>query len=108
MLIGWQLDSAQAEMAAAGRSAEPDVDELLRSGAATILTVGSAGEPVSGASDARVLICQVPEDIVAIRHSDPAMARSWRLALRRAIGDALRAGYEVSGATRDGWYVLER
>jgi predicted GNAT superfamily acetyltransferase len=30
LLIGWQLDSAQAEMAATGRSAEPDVEELLR------------------------------------------------------------------------------
>jgi predicted GNAT superfamily acetyltransferase len=108
LLIGWQLDSAQAEMAATGRSAEPDVEELLRGGAARILTVGSVGEPVTGASQARVLICQVPEDIVAIRHSDPAMARSWRLALRRAIGDALTAGYHVTGATRDGWYVLER
>jgi predicted GNAT superfamily acetyltransferase len=50
----------------------------------------------------------VPEDIVAVRRADPALARSWRLALRSALVDALAAGYEVTGATRSGWYVLRR
>jgi predicted GNAT superfamily acetyltransferase len=50
----------------------------------------------------------VPEDIVALRHSDPAIARSWRVAARRALVEAFDAGYHVSGATRTGWYVLER
>jgi predicted GNAT superfamily acetyltransferase len=50
----------------------------------------------------------VPEDIVAIRRAEPAVARSWRLALRRALVDAVDAGYRVHGATRTGWYVLQR
>jgi predicted GNAT superfamily acetyltransferase len=108
LLISWQLDSAQAEAAAAGDTAEPEVDELIRSGAEVVLSVGAAGEPVEGSSSTRVLICRVPEDIVAIRRSDSAMARSWRLALRRALGDSLAAGYRVIGATRAGWYVVER
>jgi predicted GNAT superfamily acetyltransferase len=49
----------------------------------------------------------VPEDIVALRRSDPALARSWRNALRRKLTGAIAAGYTVTGATRSGWYVLE-
>ena len=108
LLITWKLDSPQAQSAAEGRAAEPDIDGLIREGAAVALAVGPAGEPVAAAaSSARVLICQVPEDIVAIRHESPAIAHSWRLALRRVLGGALDAGYEVTAATRNGWYVLE-
>jgi predicted GNAT superfamily acetyltransferase len=49
----------------------------------------------------------VPEDIVALRRSDPTLARAWRRALRETLGDAIQRGYVVVGATRDGWYVLE-
>lgn len=109
LLISWQLESESAKTASGGRAAEPQLDELLRGGAAKMLSVGGAGEPLiaSSFSFARVLLCQVPEDIVAVRQSDPALARLWRMALRVAITDALAAGYEVSGATRSGWYVLE-
>jgi predicted GNAT superfamily acetyltransferase len=108
LLISWPLDSPQAVSAAAGRPAEPEIEELLRGGAATILFPGPHGEPVGAVSTARVLICQVPEDIVHLRHSDPPLARSWRLAVRRALGDAFASGYRVTGATRTGYYVLER
>jgi predicted GNAT superfamily acetyltransferase len=107
LLISWQLDSTQAVAAAAGQAAEPDLDELIRAGAGAVLSVGAEGEPVELGSSARVLLCQVPEDVVELRRSDAAMARSWRLALRRALGDAFAAGYRVTGATRGGWYVLE-
>jgi predicted GNAT superfamily acetyltransferase len=108
LLITWELDSHQARSAAQGRPIEPDLEGLIRGGAQVALSVGPAGEPVAGkASDARVLICQVPEDIVAIRHENPAIARSWRLSLRRVLHDALRTGFGVTGATRTGWYVLE-
>jgi predicted GNAT superfamily acetyltransferase len=109
LLISWQLDSAQAEAAAEGLSPALDVDELLRGGAVALLTVGAAGEPVAGpATSSRVLICQVPEDIVSLRRTSPPIARSWRLALRRSLSGAMKAGYRVTGATRTGWYVLQR
>jgi predicted GNAT superfamily acetyltransferase len=101
LLITWRLDSSSGGF-------EPKLDEMIRDGAVTALSVGPAGEPVvSDAAIARVLLCQVPEDIVAVRRSDPALARAWRTAARKAIGGALAAGYEVTGATRSGWYVLE-
>jgi predicted GNAT superfamily acetyltransferase len=49
----------------------------------------------------------VPDDIVSLRRSDPALARAWRIALRKAFTQAIDSGYEISGATRSGWYVLE-
>lgn len=108
LLITWQLDSPQAEAASAGRAIEHDVEGLLRDGAAAVVSVGPNGQPLTEASSARVLICQVPEDIVTLRRSDPAAARSWRVAVRRALRGAFDAGYRMIGATRSGWYVLER
>jgi predicted GNAT superfamily acetyltransferase len=108
ILISWELDSVQAESAASGIASEPELEELLRRGATAVLSVGASGEPVVGTQSARVLTCQVPEDIVALRRAEPATARSWRLALRRALVEAFDAGYRVSGATRTGWYVLQR
>ncbi|MEA2668880.1 MAG: hypothetical protein QOJ33_1814 [Chloroflexota bacterium] len=107
LLITWPLDAPSVEAAAAGRSPEPNLDELLGGGAGAVLSVGDTGEPVEVASSSRVLLCQVPEDIVALRRSDPVLARSWRNALRRKLTGAIAAGYRVTGATRSGWYVLE-
>jgi len=107
LLISWRLDSDSAVAAAAGRVIEPSIEDLRESGAAVALSVGEAGEPVTGSSSARVLLCQVPDDIVALRRSDPKLARSWRMAQRKTFTDAIAAGYEVSGVTRSGWYGLE-
>jgi predicted GNAT superfamily acetyltransferase len=107
LLIRWLLDSQRAAAAAAGRGAEPDVEKLRGWGSEPIVAVGSSGEPVIKTSSARVLLCQVPEDIVALRGSDPPLARRWRSALREALGGAMERGYGIKGATRSGWYVLE-
>jgi predicted GNAT superfamily acetyltransferase len=107
LLIVWRLDSPAAEAAAEGRLTEIDVEKLRSWGSDAILSVGPAGEPVARESSARVLICQVPDDVVALRRSDPALAREWRIALRAAVGGSLERGYQITGATRSGWYVLE-
>ncbi len=108
LLIRWHLDSSEAEEAAAGRAPSLETDRLIAAGASAILSVGDSGEPVAVQSrDARVLLCQVPEDIVELRHGDPSLARSWRLALRSALTGAIARGYSISGATRSGWYVLD-
>ena len=107
LLIRWRLDSPEAEAAAAGRTPELDLDELRAGGAAVVLSAGPSGEPVPTPARAEVLLCQVPEDIVALRKTGGAAARAWRLELRAALGDSMAEGYEITGATRSGWYVLQ-
>ena len=108
LLIRWRLDSHRAVAAAAGELAEPDADKLRDWGSDAILSVGPEGEPVQEDSTARVLICQVPDDIVGLRSTKPRLAHEWRLALRRALGGSLANDYAITGATRSGWYILEK
>jgi predicted GNAT superfamily acetyltransferase len=108
LLIRWRLDAESVEAAAGGHAREPNLDELRRDGAEVALAVGGSGEPVAAGSSARVLLCQAPDDIVALRRSDPRFASAWRLTQRKMFTDALAAHYEVTGATRSGWYVLEK
>lgn len=81
LLIRWNLRSEKAVAAAAGRASEPPAGE------------GAVRVPV-------------PEDIVAIRRGDPALARRWRHQVREALGVAMSRGYHVTGFTRDFEYVL--
>ena len=53
------------------------------------------------------LLVQVPVDIEALRAERPDLAQQWRLAVREAMQPAFAAGWEVTGFSRDGWYVLE-
>ncbi len=117
LLIRWRLDSSGAEAAAAGAT-EPDVDALKKGGAKAVLSVGDSGlpapsagfagtSPASGEVTNPPLLIQVPSDIVALRRENPTVARAWRIALREALTSLLSTGYEITGASRDGWYVLE-
>jgi predicted GNAT superfamily acetyltransferase len=87
---------------------EADVEALREAATPVVLSVGPAGEPLEQPGQGLVLLCQVPEDAVLLRRSDPAAARTWRRALRSALGDRLAAGYRVRGMSRTGWYVLQR
>jgi predicted GNAT superfamily acetyltransferase len=49
----------------------------------------------------------VPADIEGIRQVDPSLAREWRFAARRVLGQLLDGGSQVTGFTNDGWYVVE-
>lgn len=107
LLIRWALDSEKAERAATGDVLDLEAEKLRGWSDSAILSVGPDGEPVTAMRQARVLICQVPDDIVALRSSNPALARRWRLALRDALGGAMARGYAINGASKSGWYVLE-
>lgn len=85
----WRLDSPRVYAAMAGRL-EP-VDLLERE---------EAGRDV--------LEIDLPEDIVALRASDPTAAARWRLDLRAALTDAFAAGFRIIGVSPAGGYVLER
>jgi predicted GNAT superfamily acetyltransferase len=54
------------------------------------------------------VFCEVPDDIVALRRSDPAAAARWRSELRATMGRAMGAGYVATSITPDGRYVLRR
>jgi predicted GNAT superfamily acetyltransferase len=79
------------------------------SGGDVVLSSGHDDEPARGAADgAAVRVAWIPEDIMDLRHRQPALAHSWRLALREALTAAEALGFTATGMTRDGWYTLER
>jgi len=108
ILIEWRLDSPKAAAAAAGRPLVPSADDLQHGQVDSLLSIGAGGEPVPGTSTDGVVMCQVPDDIVALRRSDPLLARAWRIAVRDAMKAAFDAGYRITGVTRTGWYILDR
>lgn len=79
-----------------------------------ILVAGPGGEPTAitarCADGARSggLRCWIPDDILAIRRTDPDLARRWRLAVREALGGALAKGHQVTGVVVPGYYILEK
>ena len=75
---------------------------------AVVLAVGADGEPVATPAPpgAPVLLCAVPEDIVAVRRGDAGRAHRWRLALREVLEGALESGYRLDGVTPGGAYAL--
>jgi predicted GNAT superfamily acetyltransferase len=108
-LIRWDLDSPRAEHAlAADATGEAGAAAWLAQGAAVALVVGPDGGPVVRDSGADLLLCQVPEDIVAVRRAEPAQAQAWRQALRSVLSDALGRGLVLSGMDRAGWYLVSR
>jgi len=70
-------------------------------------TVTDPAMPVRDGSgiEARSLI-STPEDIVALRRTDPAAVARWRSENRAALTAALAAGDPIVGFTRDGEYVV--
>ena len=107
VLVDWSLAALDDDGLAT--VTEPDVDALRAAGAATILSAGGDGAPVVRSdATAPTLLVQLPEDIVAVRASDPARALAWRRAVRGSLGVALRNGFVANAMTRSGWYVLSR
>jgi predicted GNAT superfamily acetyltransferase len=104
----WEVGSRRAAGAAAGEQPAVDAGELIRAGAVVVLEPDAAGRPAGNRPVAGpgVHLVRVPPDILALRQSDPGQARAWRLALRAALGGLFEAGFEVTAATRDSWYVF--
>jgi predicted GNAT superfamily acetyltransferase len=102
----WDLASPAAVAAAGGAAAEPDRAALLAGGATVVLDEAPDGTPRAWAPTRGTLLAWVPADVVALRARAPQLAHSWRLALRATLERALGGGHALTGATRDGWYVL--
>ncbi|MYV97850.1 GNAT family N-acetyltransferase, partial [Streptomyces sp. SID3343] len=54
------------------------------------------------------LLVDVPADIEALRRTDPAAARAWRVAVREVLGGLLADGARVTGFHRKSCYVVTR
>ncbi|WP_328630521.1 chorismate synthase [Streptomyces sp. NBC_00356] len=72
---------------------------------AAVLAKAPDGGPLA-ARDANRLWCRVPEDIVALRASDPDTALRWRHAVREVFTSAYAEGLRATAMSRDGWYLL--
>jgi predicted GNAT superfamily acetyltransferase len=75
------------------------------------LSAGDGEEPLTGLlldgrPGARTLLVGVPADIEAMRLSHPALAGTWRTALRDVLSPLLRGGARVTGFDRSGGYVV--
>jgi predicted GNAT superfamily acetyltransferase len=104
--IAWELLAPRVRSAASGRAASPDVDALRRAGAEVALDEDADGRPRRLAADGPRQLVRVPADIEWLRREHPAAAADWSEAYREVLGGTLAEGHRVTGATRDGWYVL--
>lgn len=93
LYVVWRLDAQP-----------PPVPEL----AGRVALLDRAGDlPVPGRRADRAFTVAIPLDIERLRTTDPELAVRWRMAVRDAMLDALQGGYQISGITRDGRYLLE-
>lgn len=104
ILLSWDL--TRPPMAGGNRVAEGDTNQspLREIG----LAVDEDGRPVVGDCTAPSVLVRVPSDIERMRQEDRELAAQWRTALRDALGGLMASGAEVTGFTRDGWYVVRR
>ncbi|MFJ8085268.1 GNAT family N-acetyltransferase [Streptomyces sp. NPDC096205] len=66
------------------------------------------GQPEVGPVDADTILIDLPNDIEALRRTDPGAARAWRLAVRHTLGDLLADGARVTGFHNRRSYVVHR
>jgi predicted GNAT superfamily acetyltransferase len=109
LLVRWELAGGRAVRACAGLPDQVRTDARAQ-GRDTVVGLDAKpdGHPAVGRRDGTRVLVRIPTDIEALRHTDPALARSWRYALREVLGGLLAEGHTVTGFSRDGWYVIER
>jgi predicted GNAT superfamily acetyltransferase len=108
LLVIWDLNGPQVQAACAGRPATPAVPAEL--GHAAVIGLGRSpdGQPMMGTLDGPTVLVAVPPDIEALRSTDPASARAWRVAVRETFTALMAGGWRATGFDRAGWYVLTR
>jgi len=70
-----------------------------------VLETADGPEIRTGSSPVRLVA--LPEDIVAIRSTDPALARRWRMAVREVLEPVISDGGRIVSLTAEGDYVVE-
>ncbi|MEV5597464.1 GNAT family N-acetyltransferase [Streptomyces sp. NPDC052496] len=66
------------------------------------------GRPEPGTTDAETVLIDLPDDIEALRRTDPGAARAWRFAVRETLGGLLAEGAHVVGFHDRRRYVVQR
>jgi predicted GNAT superfamily acetyltransferase len=84
------------------------IDDPVNAGDETdrLLVAWDVNEKAPRAPEPHQVTVPTPEDIVAVRRSDPAAAAAWRQRLRTELGGRLEAGARVVGFTRAGEYEV--
>jgi predicted GNAT superfamily acetyltransferase len=106
-LATWWLSGTTAAAAGAGPRPACDAEAARRAGATDVLEIGPGGEPVvRDAAGAHRRLVAIPPDVIELRRRDPALARSWRMALREVLTAAFADSLKVVGVTRESCYVV--
>ncbi|MFD7662099.1 GNAT family N-acetyltransferase [Streptomyces sp. NPDC059788] len=66
------------------------------------------GRPEPGPTDAETVLIDLPDDIEALRRTDPGAAQAWRRAVRQTLGGLLAEGARVVGLHERRRYVVQR
>lgn len=98
MVVHWTVQQADERTSGSGPGAYP------------VLDVGRGDAPVIVDPDPPDvdLAVWLPEDIVALRRTDPALAHEWRLAQRSVLMPAFAKGYRATSVSPEGWLLLTR
>jgi len=98
MVVHWAVGQLDGRAAGSGVGAYP------------VLDVGRGDAPVIVDPDPpdTDLAVWLPEDIVSMRRTDPALAHEWRLAQRAVLAPAMAKGYRATAVTPEGWLLLTR
>lgn len=65
-------------------------------------------QPVITTTDAQTVLVDLPDDIEAMRRTDPDLAQVWRLALRQTLDGLLAEGARIVGFHDRRRYVVQR
>lgn len=109
LYVEWRLASGRAATAVARARPATESRELHgRPGIAVVVEGADDGRPVTRAvpADATVHLVATPADVEELRASAPDVARAWRLPVRDALHTGMARGWQVTGMTRDGFYVV--
>jgi predicted GNAT superfamily acetyltransferase len=109
LAVTWRLLDPRVVALCDGDGADPAAAAALADGAEVALDEVD-GQPVAAAPPPRgpLRLVRVPADVEALRRSDPETATRWRLAVREQLGGLMDAGWAVSGASKEGFYVVSR
>ncbi|TVU60897.1 hypothetical protein FQP90_15165 [Paenarthrobacter nitroguajacolicus] len=102
LVVLWPLSSTRSSKCSEGSVHEVSLPPGALNNAREY---GPDGQPALLES-AGSLWCRAPQDIVALRKSNPQEAAMWRLQLRDIMEGAFASGFIASGVTRTGWYKL--